>query len=88
MPRPKGSKNKNVTTADKIAAIELELEALKEQVKEKKAELKKLAKVKAAEEKAAAAAAAEERKKMVIKALADSGKSYDEILEMLQGAEK
>ena len=39
MPRPKGSKNKNVTTADKIAAIELELEALKEQVKEKKAEL-------------------------------------------------
>ena len=95
MPRPKGSKNKPkeavAKTAvisleeydEKISAAEAEINALNEQLKAKKAELKKLEKEKAAVEKKAAAQKAEADKARILEAVANSGKSVDEILEML-----
>ena len=95
MPRPKGSKNKPkdvVATAAisleeysvKIAATENEIEALNAQLKAKKAELKKLTKECAAAEEQAAAQKAEADKAKILEAVANSGKSVDEILEMLK----
>ena len=89
MPRPKGSKNKKVTAIvenvdEKIAALETDIEKLTAELKTKKAELKQLAKAKAEAEKAAAARKAEEDKKKLLAAVEQSGKSIDEILELLK----
>ena len=96
MPRPKGSKNKvkaKVEVApgiaqeeieEKIAAAEAEIAALSEQLKAKKAELKTLAKAKLEAEKAAAEKKAAEDKKKLLSAVEASGKSIEEILEMLK----
>ena len=96
MPRPKGSKNrvKKVETVNtvqapeeigkKIEAVAAEIEKLGEEIKTKKAELKKLMKEKADMEKAAAEKKAEENKARILAAVEASGKSVDEILAMLK----
>ena len=86
MPRPKGSKNKpKIQNVDeKITAAEAEVAALTEQLKAKKAELKKLMREKAKEEKRKAAMALEEEKAVIMDAVKKSGKSLDEILDMLK----
>ena len=96
MPRPKGSKNKpkdiqpaaptiSIEEYDaKIKQTEAEINDLTEQLKAKKAELKKLTKGREAAEAAAEAAKAEEDKNKILEAVAASGKSVDEILEMLK----
>ena len=97
MPRPKGSKNKkNVTTKSaaiisieeldaQIASTTTEIETMAAELKTKKAELKKLEKERTSAEKGAAAAKAEEDKARVLEAIAASGKSIDEVLELLKG---
>ncbi len=88
MPRPKGSKNKKtiiLKNADEmITAVEAEISSLNEQVKAKRVELKKLVKAKAEADKAAAAKKAEEDKARLLEAVAASGKSIEEILELLR----
>ena len=97
MPRPKGSKNKkniaatapdiNITieSVDKqIKATEAEIESMTAALKEKKAELKKLIKAKEKAEKISAEQKAEEERSRLLEAVAASGKSIDEILEMLK----
>ena len=96
MPRPKGSKNrvKKAETVNKVQApeeigkkideITAEIAKLGEEIKSKKAELKNLMKVKADMEKAAAEKKAEENKAKILAAVEASGKSVDEILEMLK----
>ena len=95
MPRPKGSKNKKAEravpvialeeAAEKIRAVENEIEELGKQLKEKKAELKTLEKAKEIADKAAAEKQAEENKAVVWAAVEASGKSIEEILGMLKG---
>ena len=89
MPRPKGSKNKKTVFVEnideKIAATEKEIAELTDALKAKKAELKQLAKAKAESEKIAAAKKAEEDKAAILDAVEKSGKSIEEILEMLKG---
>ncbi len=76
MPRPKGSKNKPVLTIDeRIAQVTAEIESLQEQIKEKKAELKQLNDEKA-----------EEDQKRLMAAVLASGKTVDEIIEMISGS--
>ena len=94
MPRPKGSKNKKKIIEgellsveqydEKIVALTAEIENLTETPKTKKAELKELEKGKEAAVEAAAAQKAEEEKKKILDAVAASGKSLDEILELLK----
>jgi len=96
MPRPKGSKNKKSSTAStpaaitvdeinsKMATLESEISELTETIKSKKAELKELNKLKVAAEAAAAEKKAEEDKKAILDAVEKSGKSVEEILEMLK----
>ena len=97
MPRPKGSKNKKTATAntpdinvsiesldEQIKATEAEIENMTASLKDKKAELKALLKKKDKAEKAAAEKKAEEEKARLLEAVAASGKSIDEILEMLK----
>ena len=95
VPRPKGSKNKKSTTAvspvldlaaieEKMAQITTEIEELSTQLKTKKDELKELGKQKLAAEKAAAERKAEEDKKAILAAVEASGKSLEEILELLK----
>ena len=93
MPRPKGSKNKKTEIVpsfsmeeleQKIAAAEKEIEDITAGLKTKKAELKELIKTKDAAEKAAAAAKAEEETAKIMEAIQKSGKSLDEILELLK----
>ena len=92
MPRPKGSKNKktadaivvNEEVAGKIAAVETEIADLGNQLKAKKNELKALMKEKAKADKAAAARKAEEDKARLLDAVAASGKSIEEVLELLK----
>lgn len=93
MPRKPGSKNKPKVEApiltleeieSKMAAVESEIEDLSEKLKEKKAELKQLAKDKEAAVVAAAEKKAEEDKKAILDAVAASGKSVEEILELLK----
>lgn len=90
MPRPKGSKNKKTVSIsiqenveDKIAAVEAEIAELGTQLKAKKADLKQLVKAKAESDRIAAERKAEEDKKAILDAVAKSGKSLEEILEML-----
>ena len=94
MPRPKGSKNKKTATTTiisveeydaQIAALNTEIETMTAELKNKKAELKKLTKERTAAEEAAVAAKAEEDKTKLLQAVAASGKSIDEVLELLKG---
>ena len=76
MPRPKGSRNKPVLTTDeRIAQAAAEIESLQEQIKAKKAELKQLNDEKA-----------EENQKRLMAAVLASGKTVDEIIEMISGS--
>ena len=96
MPRPKGSKNKKTAANtpdinisidsidEQIKATEAEIESMTASLKDKKAELKKLNKAKEKAEKLAAEQKAEEDKIRILDAVAASGKSIDEILEMLK----
>ena len=97
MPRPKGSKNKKTASEktpdinisiesldEQIRAMEAEIESMTASLKDKKAELKKLNKAKEKAEKLAAEQKAEEDKNRILDAVAASGKSIDEILEMLK----
>ena len=89
MPRPKGSKNKKTVFVEnideKIAAAEKEIAELTETLKTKKAVLKDLVKAKAENAKIAAAKKAEEDKAAILAAVEKSGKTVEEILEMLKG---
>lgn len=95
MPRPKGSKNrmKTVETTlgltveqfeEKIAAVTAEIEQMTESLKAKKAELKELVKGKEAAVAAAAEKKAEEDKEKIMAAVEASGKTVEEILELLK----
>lgn len=92
MPRPKGSKNKKpqiVANAienvdEKITATEAEIATLTGELKAKKAELKKLMKLKEAADRIAAEKKAEEEKAAIMAALAASGKSVDEVIDFLK----
>lgn len=76
MPRPKGSKNKPVLPIDaQIAQVTAEIESLQEQIKKKKADLKKLNDEKA-----------EEDQKRLMAAILTSGKTVDEIIAMIGGS--
>ena len=69
---------------EKIAAVEAEIASLTETLKAKKAERKELAKAKIEADKAAALKKAEEEKEAILAAVAASGKTVDEILDMLK----
>ena len=88
MPRPKGSKNKAkiiVENVDeKIVAVEAEIVEMTAALKAKKAELKQLKKAKLQADKAAEEKKAEEDKAKLLDAIAQSGKSMDEILDLLK----
>ncbi len=87
MPRPKGSKNQAKpieNVGEKIAAVEAEISDLQARLKAKKAELRKLAKVKEKADKVAAAKQAEEERKKLLEAIEKSGKSIDEVMEFLK----
>ncbi len=91
MPRTKGSKNKKTgvvietieTIDEKIAAAETAIAELTEALKAKKAERKQLIKAKAEAELVAAEKKAEEEKAKLLEAVAASGKSVAEIIEMI-----
>lgn len=91
MPRPKGSKNKKTTVVietienigERISDTESAISALTEELKAKKAELKELTKAKVAAEKLAAEKKVEEDKTKLLDAIAASGKSIDEIIDMI-----
>ena len=87
MPRPKGSRNKKSipnNIDEQLSAITAEIEALSAQLKEKKAEQKKLLKARAEADRLAAKKKAEEDRKMILEAVQSSGKSVEEILEFLK----
>lgn len=88
MPRPKGSKNKAKSVVEnvdeKLVAVESEIVELAAALKAKKAELKKLKKAKLLADKAAEEKKAEEEKAAILEAIARSGKSMDEILDLLK----
>ena len=91
MPRPKGSKNKKTAVVidavenfdESIAAAEAAIAALTEELKARKAELKKLTKAKEKADRVAAEKKAEEDRTKLIEAIAASGKSIDEVLGFL-----
>lgn len=94
MPRPKGSKNRAKTVeivisapeefAEKIAAVEKEIEEATVLIKAKKAELKELYKAREEAEKVAAERKAEEDKAKLLEAVIASGKSIEDVIEMLK----
>ena len=87
MPRPNGSKNQATpieNVDEKIAAVEAEIADLQASLKAKKAELRKLAVLKARADKVAAAKQAEEDRKKLLEAIEKSGKSIDEVIEFLK----
>lgn len=69
---PRGRKP-NLTTIEKIAAVEKEIEDLKGQIVEKKIELDKLN-----------AALEDEKKEKLFQAIKESGKSIDEVMELIK----
>ena len=75
MARTKGSKNKKtaLTTQEQINAVQEEISKLTEQLKSKKADLKKLE-----------AAADEEKKQQLLEAVNQSGKTLDEVIELIK----
>ena len=78
MARKKGSRNKaqSLTVEERIAAIDVEIENLQEQIKEKKAERRKLTAEKKAED-----------QKKLIDAVEKSGMSIDEIIAFVSNKE-
>lgn len=92
MPRPKGSKNKKAISEsislesvdERISAVQAEIEKLTADLKAKKSELKELAKAKESALKVAAEKKAAEDKAAILAAVEASGKSVEEILEMLK----
>ena len=92
MPRPKGSKNKKAfkqiesieTIDERIAAAETAIASLTDELKAKKAELKKYQKMREESERVAAEKKAEEDKAAILAAVEASGKSVEEILELLK----
>ena len=88
MPRPKGSKKKKTTVVEnideKIEMVSAEIEQLAASLKTKKAELKDLMKTKEAQMKEAAEKKAEEDKAIILAAIEASGKSVEEILNLLK----
>ena len=78
MSRTKGSKNKATLTIDeRISRMTTEIESLQSQIKEKKAELKKLNDEKAKED-----------QKRLMAAVLSSGKTVDEVIGLIDGTEK
>ena len=69
---------------EKIAEVEKEIADLTAKAKGKKAELKKLVKAKEQALKIAAEKKAAEDKEKLMKAVADSGKTVEEVLEFLK----
>ena len=69
---------------EKIAEVEKELADLTAKAKAKKVELKKLVKAKEQALKGAAEKKAAEDKEKLMKAVADSGKTVEEVLEFLK----
>ena len=69
---------------EKIAEVEKELADLTAKAKAKKVELKKLVKAKEQALKVAAEKKAAEDKEKLMKAVADSGKTVEEVLEFLK----
>lgn len=89
MSRPKGSKNKKniVVPADideQIAAVGIEIAKMSESVREKKLQLKNLNKLKVIAERQAEEQRAAEQKQKLLDAFEASGKSIDEVLELLK----
>lgn len=89
MPRPKGSKNKKTAAVienidEKIETVSAEIEQLAAETKAKKAELKELMKVKEAQLKEAAEKKAAEDKAAILAAVEASGKTVEEILDLLK----
>ncbi len=89
MGRPKGSKNKkNLVVGnvdEQLFAVEAEIAELTKALRAKKAERLSLQKAKAENAKIAAAKKLEEEKAALLDAFDKSGKSFDEIMEMLKG---
>ncbi len=88
MPRPKGSKNKPIeiieNVDEKIAAVEAEINKLIEDLKAKRFELKVLKKAKVKADKAVEEKKAEEDRAKLLEVIKQSGKSYEEIMELLK----
>ena len=92
MPRPKGSKNKKAfeqmesieNIDERIAATEAAIASLTEELKAKKAELKRYQKMREEAERIAAEKKAEEDRDAILAAVEASGKSVEEILELLE----
>ena len=92
MPRPKGSKNKKAfeqmesieNIDERIAATEAAIASLTEELKAKKAELKRYQKMREEAERIAAEKKAEEDRAAILAAVEASGKSVEEILELLK----
>ena len=92
MPRPKGSKNKKAfeqmesieNIDERIAATEAAIASLTEELKAKKAELKRYQKLKEDAERIAAEKKVEEDRAAILAAVEASGKSVEEILELLK----
>lgn len=86
MPRPKRSRNKPSLPAnidEQIASVNAEIENLTASLKQRKAELKRLMKDKVEADRIAAEKKAEEDKAKILAAVEASGRTVDEILEML-----
>ena len=76
MPRTKGSKNKATLTVDeRISAVTAEIESMEAKLKEKKAELRQLKMEKE-----------EENQKKILAAVAASGKTAEEVIELLENS--
>lgn len=92
MPRPKGSKNKKAFEQvesieiidERITDAETAIASLTEELKAKKAELKRYQKMREEAERIAAEKKAEEDKAAILAAVEASGKSVEEILELLK----
>ena len=92
MPRPKGSKNKKAfeqmesieNIDERIAATEAAIASLSEELKAKKAELKRYQKMREEAERIAAEKKVEEDRAAILAAVEASGKSVEEILELLK----
>ena len=85
---PRGRKKavaEAVSIEEKIAAIDTEIASLTETLKAKNAERKALIKEQKKEAKAALKAKAAEDKKLIVQAVANSGKSLEEVLAFLKG---
>lgn len=93
MPRPKGSKNKKNAKAvtspsqqikEQISFIEAEIEKISEDLKARKAKVASLRKDLLVAEAAEARAKVEADKEKLLSAVAASGKSVEEIIQMLK----